>query len=337
MRVLEKHLPKFLEERSESSGNSIFKRNEKRGGDGVPSNEPQGKRLRLNDYGTDPQVVKAVNHLEVEFKYNPIPSDEVKRGLADFTGLEFAAICAWFEVKNGSRLHRAPDSTKYGANISFGSQNETPNAHLLSSSGLSMSQLSSFSSSSGTLSNGPNESPSLNEPEESSAIPEPETEISSAEVAYGSKQDTLTNKGRLKHQAFMGRNPDITKPYTCTKLKCLRRFKNKHDWKRHEESICYRQFTFYCLLRPECRDRTFLRRDKLQQHLKRDHDNHDFTQDMKHWRKPALADKTFPCPICDEEFETWDERCDHIGTLADDFRARFKECTVAPNSDENKQ
>ncbi|KAH8422395.1 homeobox domain-containing protein [Aspergillus melleus] len=136
---------------------------------------------------------------------------------------------------------------------------------------------------------------------------------------------------------------DDARPYQCTF--CCDAFRSKYDWQRHEKalhlpvdrwrcapvggivqagggSLCVfcRETTsdpehlethnyFACRQKPSGK-RVFLRKDHLRQHLRLTHDV-SYHPSMDDWQEltPRLISR---CGFCDANFETWEERVEHI-------------------------
>lgn len=136
--------------------------------------------------------------------------------------------------------------------------------------------------------------------------------------------------------------------YVCTF--CHKRYRNKYEWKRHEESVhvpnklyiclcgvndkfadpctfcgdrwpsavhdCYNNYQ-QCLDKPE-QERTFTRKDHLLQHIRQVHqeDPANIKDTVDHWCKPApppaLGSETLRCGFCQRDCPTWKDRVDHV-------------------------
>lgn len=134
---------------------------------------------------------------------------------------------------------------------------------------------------------------------------------------------------------------------------CTDAFKTKYDWTRHEASlhlaldrwICTpfgprylaagrdSQYCVYCDCEnptddhldshrsSECSGkpvtaREFYRKDHLKQHVRQFHNSKRFTSAMEGW-KSKVTEIRSRCGFCDEAFQTWSDRSDH---LAEHFR-----------------
>lgn len=135
-------------------------------------------------------------------------------------------------------------------------------------------------------------------------------------------------------------------PYQCTF--CTEDFKTKHDWQRHEKSLHLPIEQWVCTLHgPEalkldtgrmccvfcgeaepdeahleihnyqsCRERTleertFNRKDHLNQHLQLVHNVRFDKWSMSSWKVPMSNIKT-RCGFCGRKMNTWEERVDHL-------------------------
>lgn len=135
-------------------------------------------------------------------------------------------------------------------------------------------------------------------------------------------------------------------PYQCTF--CTEDFKTKHDWQRHEKSLHLPIEQWVCTLHgpealeldtgrmccvfcgePEpdeahlethnyhpCRERTleertFNRKDHLNQHLQLVHNVRFDKWSMSSWKVPTSSIKT-RCGFCGRKMNTWEERVDHL-------------------------
>ncbi|KAH0563312.1 hypothetical protein GP486_002118 [Trichoglossum hirsutum] len=140
-------------------------------------------------------------------------------------------------------------------------------------------------------------------------------------------------------------NKTITFPCTV----CLREFRDRTDWKRHEESVHEQQELWVCspdgprefsdgrLVCAFCRidepseehllqvhnylachkrpvsDRIFYRREHLRQHLRGPHRVSNVTRNLDRWsRAVADEDAIWKCGFCGSTLQSWDERADHI-------------------------
>ncbi|KAJ5772604.1 hypothetical protein N7520_003133 [Penicillium odoratum] len=136
--------------------------------------------------------------------------------------------------------------------------------------------------------------------------------------------------------------------YQCTF--CIRSFKKRHDWIRHEKSVHLSLETWICIPRPnelqqiwhsqvaECSfcdtlfpgpahleehefyvcaekpvaDRSFTRKDYLWQHLRKFHGcTKNPVSDLEAWRE-AGANVQSRCGFCDQSLSTWTARADHL-------------------------
>jgi hypothetical protein len=131
--------------------------------------------------------------------------------------------------------------------------------------------------------------------------------------------DSGAESGILKHFSVIGPKMDIHKPFACTKETCSMKFKSRCDWKRHEETH-YPQADYICQLTPECGSKAFHRKDKFLEHLKRCHDNHPYTPEMRTWQKPVTSVEAFRCSICGLDLNSWSERCEHVAKMAEECR-----------------
>ncbi|KAF1926070.1 uncharacterized protein M421DRAFT_68458 [Didymella exigua CBS 183.55] len=135
-------------------------------------------------------------------------------------------------------------------------------------------------------------------------------------------------------------------PYQCTF--CTEDFKTKHDWQRHEKSLHLPIEQWVCTLHgpealkldtgrmccvfcgePEpdeahlathnyqpCRERTleertFNRKDHLNQHLQLVHNMRFDKWSMSSWKVP-MSNITTRCGFCGHKMDTWEERVDHL-------------------------
>jgi hypothetical protein len=148
-------------------------------------------------------------------------------------------------------------------------------------------------------------------------------------------------------------------PFFCTF--CGSSYPTKYDWKRHEESVHASPITWICLppgwsqslqkcpfcseispplghmsahnhcdcLNKQESERTFNRKDHLQQHIRRVHWKRcsgqlaDLVDTLKAWQRPAPpllpGDPALHCGFCGWCFESWKDRVEHV---ADHFRER---------------
>ena len=162
------------------------------------------------------------------------------------------------------------------------------------------------------------------------------------------KRRTLALQSALEGCRSLGAACHI---YQCTF--CTETFKTKHNWQRHEKSLhlsleqwecspegpfsvsdCGRNLTctFCGQINPghahllehnytTCldrlpNDRTFYRKDHLQQHLKLVHQCSFMKDPMEGWRRNVQALRS-RCGFCDLQMNTWAQRVDHI---ADHFK-----------------
>ncbi|OTA27920.1 hypothetical protein BTJ68_11543 [Hortaea werneckii EXF-2000] len=158
-------------------------------------------------------------------------------------------------------------------------------------------------------------------------------------------------RGRKRPNMTLLRNPTETRIFQCTF--CTDAFKTKYDWSRHEASLHLPLDRWICTLsgpryiseqqRVECCvycdlenpsdhhlethrslecskkpsvAREFYRKDHLRQHLRQVHRSERFTKAMEGW-KSKITEVRSRCGFCDERFQTWPERTDH---LAEHFR-----------------
>ncbi|KAI9043108.1 uncharacterized protein KD926_004611 [Aspergillus affinis] len=150
-------------------------------------------------------------------------------------------------------------------------------------------------------------------------------------------------------ESMKQRKKDEKRPYQCTF--CSDVFRSKYDWQRHEKALHLPVDRWLCApaggiievdglnqcafcremkIDPEhlemhnylvCRqkpseNRVFLRKDHLRQHLRLTHDV-SYHPSMDEWQEstPRLVSR---CGFCDANFETWEERTEHI---ANHFKA----------------
>lgn len=134
------------------------------------------------------------------------------------------------------------------------------------------------------------------------------------------------------------------RPFHCTF--CNIKFKNKHDWARHEKSQHLRLHEWLCVLcygtasscsttdassnninsrsQTDCHTdkfRVFARKDHLIQHIRRIH-GLDCVPDVGDWKAewPAIRSR---CGFCGSILPTWSDRTHH---LADHFKAGKRMC-----------
>lgn len=133
-------------------------------------------------------------------------------------------------------------------------------------------------------------------------------------------------------------------PYQCTF--CTETFRTKHDWQRHEKSLHLALEQWICSPNGPCaiqddivscafcaqvdpdeahlethnfrtcqerglEDRTFLRKDHLNQHLRLVHGVQYLPSSMDSW-KARIPDIESRCGFCGQTMSTWPERADHL-------------------------
>ena len=148
-----------------------------------------------------------------------------------------------------------------------------------------------------------------------------ESSASSAEERERSGVHSVVHNSELKctpsndQKLLSSLGQDRSKPFACTN-RCGRTFKQKGDWKRHEErnfsQAVWRCWKLSCPLE----DTVFNRKDKFRDHLRNNHGTDSFTEDDLDTHRIPL-DTTFDrlCIFraCDEKFNGWNQRLDHIG------------------------
>ena len=110
---------------------------------------------------------------------------------------------------------------------------------------------------------------------------------------------------------------DEEQPYACTS-RCGAKFKSKGEWKRHEETN-YPQELWYCCIgtckSKPAKKRVSFRKDHYKNHLIKQHGYIQVTnQDLRESRFPINSLFSRQCIFqnCDECFEDWKERTNHI-------------------------
>jgi hypothetical protein len=162
----------------------------------------------------------------------------------------------------------------------------------------------------------------------------------------------ISRRKRRRPRAEVSSFQAVELPYQCTF--CTDTFKTKHDWQRHEKSLhlALEQWvcgsdsplatkpgvaglccTFCGQMSPDdahiqshnhlscsgrdLKERTFLRKDHLTQHLKLVHGAKYEDWSMKHW-KICKLDVRSRCGFCNAWMTSWGERIDH---LAEHFKS----------------
>jgi hypothetical protein len=162
------------------------------------------------------------------------------------------------------------------------------------------------------------------------------------------KRRTNKNRTRLRRTSLVG----SLLPYQCTF--CTEDFKTKHDWQRHEKSLHLPIEQWVCALHGpraleldtermccvfcgepdpddthfavhnyqscherKLEERTFNRKDHLNQHLQLVHNSKFDKWSMSSWRVP-MPNIQSRCGFCGIKMSTWEERVDHLA-------AHFKE------------
>ncbi|KAK1764956.1 hypothetical protein QBC33DRAFT_517170 [Phialemonium atrogriseum] len=118
-------------------------------------------------------------------------------------------------------------------------------------------------------------------------------------------------------------------PYVCTYDGCLRRFKRKVDWARHENEV-HRHHGWWACDEKDCRHKSY-RRDDFLQHLVREHNltapkantggptKRAGSTDPITWQKVEKCHHQSrskphdePCRFCGKAFTTWKKLTDHL-------------------------
>ncbi|KAF2268547.1 hypothetical protein CC78DRAFT_576032 [Lojkania enalia] len=149
--------------------------------------------------------------------------------------------------------------------------------------------------------------------------------------------------------SIMRKPTDPHKLYQCTF--CTREFAQKYDWRRHEESVHFPQqewicmpdgptytspkecgarcvfcdekdplpghleshHTAHCIAAPRPQ-RTFLRKDKLIQHLIQVHRSGQLSKATRTWCRPVERTVTLMCGFCGQILSDWASRVDHMAS-----------------------
>lgn len=171
---------------------------------------------------------------------------------------------------------------------------------------------------------------------------------SANDSAYHSQSTALDpNLGPQKKRKRDNANLEVLKEYECTYIDmsgnyCPQRFKDKTDWKRHEEvhwpqsiwpcllheginivptcHVCNNWIDMnqnlqqtghaLCILAPPREKHCPNRKDKLKLHLKESHSVSAVLLDS--WQQPVYSPWKHQCGFCGESFTDWNLRCSHI-------------------------
>ncbi|OAG21955.1 hypothetical protein CC77DRAFT_911620, partial [Alternaria alternata] len=197
---------------------------------------------------------------------------------------------------------------------------------------------------------GPNENDVWSSPYYMSSASSAGTSDSGSQSSHRSTR--ISRRKRRRPRAEVSSFQAVELPYQCTF--CTDTFKTKHDWQRHEKSLhlALEQWvcgsdsplatkpgvaglfcTFCGQMSPDdahmqshnhllcsgrdLKERTFLRKDHLTQHLKLVHGAKYEDWSMKHW-KICKLDVRSRCGFCNTWMTSWGERIDH---LAEHFKS----------------
>jgi hypothetical protein len=247
------------------------------------------KRSRNEEADKVLDVKKAMVHLETPFLHNCYPTNERKAALSRFTGLDIYAVDEWF---NQRAMSGPAGMTAWLSALGPSRRSSTPNELAKNDQDMAYDRNTTLGSQM--------KGKKIAADTETAAVHENDNHI-------------------IKHYSFLGLKMDICKLYSCTKGTCSMKFKSKSNWKRHEETH-YPQSGYICLLLPKCKSKIFPRKDKFLEHLKRVHDSHLYTAEVRQWQK-LIADLTaWDYPVCSLSFSSWSGRCDHIAKMIEGSR-----------------
>ena len=173
------------------------------------------------------------------------------------------------------------------------------------------------------------------------------TKRSTTDSAYQSHTNPLSDEHiPKKKRKIDARDESSSKPYQCTHIDsngkyCLHEFGNSTDWKRHEEThwpqkrwkcliqgsnstvschICSGSIDLAgqqlinhharCVSMTHRKGHSFLRKDKLKDHVKT---CHDCMANIDTWYEDVVSDWKRQCGFCGSMFTEWDTRCEHVG------------------------
>lgn len=297
---------------------------------------------------------------------NPYPSKEDKIALEKETGFSQSRISTWFanarrRRKQWSQPINRPTSPRPGSSLTPMERWEAspPDQEPVPESVISNAYLPSpkdqeFSPNLVEMASAPDTLQSDGGTSYSASVSGIDSSMSSNSSAWSRRSSLgagtdLPRRSRSRHRAHRGK-AEATDRYQCTF--CLKPFKKKHDWVRHEKSVHYPHDLWICtpnldLLRQEmavgpaecpwCRfqnpneahwemhdfqscadkpvqNRLFTRRDHLLQHLRKFHGCEKPITGMETWRHAEMANFQSRCGFCDLFFRSWSERADHLAT-----------------------